>query len=237
MLILVGERRDGDAGDVRLRERRGARRIRHHEVEHLADIAARASLKRRRRLVREEIAPEEEPADVRVARGRREIVDGLREEDDDAAVVVDVRWGTEVPSVHRIHQGVEGDTDGLILRRRVPTGGIARVGHDDRRIGDGDDPSGAEHRLRAPDVRIGIEIQEIADVRDAGNHVAKCAAAARIPAPLPCRGNEWRQLASLTVSKRELEAARRRQIRRERHRASSGQAAGHTSRQARRLVE
>ena len=111
MLILVRERSRRVVHDVGLlalvaKLREG---VRHEHVEDLAEVAAGAALETElgvgRR--REEIALEEEAADEAVAPSRRELVHFFREEDDDLAVLIDVRRRAEGVHVERVDQRIE----------------------------------------------------------------------------------------------------------------------------------
>src|SRR3982751_1875700 len=110
MLKLVGERAERhtpyeiDSPDVLIHH---ARRIGYQQVEHLGEVAARASLNRAGRRGREQIAAVEESADVEVLPGRSQLVHRTGEEHDDALIIVLVRGRAEIESVDRIYQRVE----------------------------------------------------------------------------------------------------------------------------------
>jgi hypothetical protein len=165
VLELVAERGHRPALHVRLAPHVPVDRpvrVGHGHVEHLGVVAAATRAVAR---PREEVALPEEAADHEVGAARRLGVDGAREEDDRAAVAVEVRGLAEVRHVRRVRERVEGDAERAVLVVGEAAGRVAVVGDDDRPLRDGDDAAGAEgagHRVAR---RLGarVQAQQVAD--------------------------------------------------------------------------
>src|ERR1043165_10067060 len=90
--------------------------IGHHRVIHLRDVASRAALQVEAVFLWEEIALEKEATDHAVGAARRQLIHFLREENQNLAVLIDIRRLAEILDVEWRDERVEQRREARVLR-------------------------------------------------------------------------------------------------------------------------